>query len=327
MNSKKLSLLGLSICIFAGVPVHMSLANDSLSEFSFSSGYMAQKGAEVAYNYDVDDNDLILSDNKITGSYMDGALGFTLSQDTVLNGGFFGATPQFTLNLGHHNLDASSQETVITGGGNSPLGVDGEVIGAAFVDGDFDADFEQKQFELGGTLVGQHTAGLSFVPLAGIQGRTKHQNHEIMGRFSTDPNNPRSLMDSDLDSKMIGITLGGDLKADLTERLSFSATPKVNILYAHTTMTAIQDRDSNIGGVPDAVSRDDRENHVVYEPSITLGLNYDFNPFTLGLQAKGAYSYGNALIQLAETEGQPARIDTDNETYSFGVGLRLSAKF
>jgi len=300
---------------------------DENVDFTLSTGVQNINGVQVSYNFDVDENELIKSEDSATGLYADAILGFELDSNSYVSGSFFGSKPKVTLGFGYAGYRAEANSTLIPAGGNSPLDVNGNVIATNFLGGTFISKFQQTQYELGAALNGELETDDLFAPVVGFFVRSKSQEHEVLARYTSQPNNPRSQMDSNLNSRSAGLSLGANLQSPDYAGIRFTASPMVKVSYAKSNLKTVQDKNGNIAGVANGVTRTDSQHHIVVEPSLTLGMNYQIDNITIGAEIFGAYLYGDALIQLSEREGQPARIDTDNDAYAYGGGLFLRMKF
>ena len=239
----------------------------------------------------------------------------------------FGSKPTLSFGFDYDGYWADAKSTLVPGTGNSPLDVNGNVLATNFIAGTFVSEFQQKQYELGIELAGELGEDEFISPILGFFVRSKTQDHEVLGKWTSQPNNPRSLMDSDLTSRSVGLSIGANVQSPDYGGFRFSALPELKTSYTKSHMRTTQDKNGIVGGVPDGVSVTDVEHHVVVEPSLTMGGHYQAGSFTIGAEFFSAYSYGDALIRLSEKQGQPAQIDTNNDGYSYGGGLTLKVVF
>lgn len=304
-----------------------SYAENPNIQFELESGVEQVNGVEVGYNYDIDENEIIKSGNNAKGFFVNSELGVQLGHDNWISGIGFGNRPEVAVSFDWRKHYAEANEFLIPAVGNSPLDINGAVLGVNFIAGTFVADFEQQQFESGLKIKGDPGDGseASIIPVAGFAYRNLRQFHNLSGKFTTQPTNPRSIIESNLKSNMYGLDLGTEFRTKSYGGFSFSMTPSAKVFYAQSRMLASQDNGGTVASVP-TISRVDKKNHFVAEPALKIGVTYTYDFLSIGINAFGAYAINNPLIKLPEATGQTAGIDSV-DIYKFGGSVQARVVF
>lgn len=269
-------------------------------------------GQKVRYNYDVTSDTFVDSDSKLSGDFY--RTGLSLALPNVSSFGFINPTLSFVGSI--EQIDATTALGAIGDtANNSILAIDGTIGDTAINNieaGEIRQKNKTKTFDI--VLADHLGQGWDIAPVVGLSVRSFDQNYTFDARINP-KTNVAEVIDSKLRSNMTGLQLGAVGASPRWNGLRMVSALNVKAYYASTKNTAIQDRNSEYTSYSN-LTENDAKTHLVAIPQLSLGLDYQFNAFSLVATIGASYSYGMPLIRMPSKVGERAGIDSDNGALS-----------